>query len=73
MEATATREARPRYQRKARHTTKRGGISLTPAAKDLAFAIAMLFLVLGIVWGISAMYQKGYTEGYQDAKAAYHG
>ena len=73
MEATARREARPACKPRARHTANNGGISLTPAAKDLVFAIAMLFLVLGIVWGVSAMYQKGYVEGYQDAKAAYHG
>ncbi|MBQ9042336.1 MAG: hypothetical protein IJ111_05915 [Eggerthellaceae bacterium] len=73
MDTATTKEARPRYQRKARHTTKRGGISLTPAAKDGIFAITMLVLCLCLVWGVSAMYQRGYVDGYEDAKAAYHG
>jgi len=72
MNAATTKEARPRYQRKARHA-RTGGLRLSPTAKDCIFAITMLVLCLGIVWGVSAMYQKGYVEGYQDAKAAYHG
>ena len=73
MNATETKEARPRYQRKARHAAEHGGLSLSPTVKDCIFAIVMLVLCLGIVWGVSAMYQKGYVEGYEQAKAVYHG
>ena len=72
MTAAVKEEARPRYQRKARHAEK-GGTSLSPTAKDCIFAIVMLVLCLGLVWGVSAMYQKGYVEGYQAAKEACHG
>lgn len=73
METTARREARPACKQRARHTTKRGGTSLTPAAKDGIFAAVMLVLCLCLVWGVSAMYQRGYVDGYEDAKAAHHG
>lgn len=73
MEKATRREARPACKPRARHTTERGSNSLTPAARDMVFGVVMLFLMLGIVWGVSAMYQKGYVEGYEQAKAAYNG
>ena len=72
MEGRKTEEARPGCNRRARHAAN-GGLSLTPAAKDCIFAMVMLVLCLGLVWGVSAMYQKGYVEGYQAAKEACNG
>ena len=72
MARTEREEARPRYQRQPRHALA-GGISLTKTAKDCIFALVMLAMCLGIVWGISAMYQKGYVEGYEAAKEVYCG
>ena len=72
MARTEREEARPRYQRQPRHALA-GGISLTKTAKECIFALVVLVLCLGIAWGVSAMYQKGYVDGYEDAKEAYRG
>ena len=70
---TARREeARPSFRPGARRAIT-GGFSLTPTAKDCIFAVLMLFMCLGVVWGISAMYQAGYVDGYESAKAVYSG
>lgn len=69
----AKEEARPRYQRKARHAVSHGSNSLTSAARNaLRVAMATLF-VLALVWGFSACMQAAYVDGYQDAKEACHG
>ena len=70
--AAKTEKARPGCNQGTRRAVT-GNASLPQAAKEGIFALAALALCLAIVWGMSAMYQKGYAAGYEEARTVQHG